>query len=518
MTAPASASRPRFSPTALALVLSIGLAGMIFLTFGRALEFEGAILDDGRNLLLNPHVGSFSPTDVGWALQPDLSYVPRYMPLGWLGIDLQLVLFGLSPFSRHLVLLVLHGVNSIGLGWVILRFLRAQGFSLTHRTVWSAFLAAALHALHPLRAELAAWSSCAIWQRPIALLLLWAWFRTGRRPRPVAEAITYLISLLFYPVGLGLAPGLFLSEGLVSGWRASWRRNLPILAVAAACGAVTVIIASHGAPSGQAAAFPLIRRLLQALAIEGRAIGALFVPLGLNPYVQPLDRLMAGNPVEIAGAIGLTFAALFSLTKNGRPLRPWIVVFVFLVAPFTWVTSWQNPQIPDRYFAPAHLLLAFGLGYLLARQKGPTLAVVTGLAVIGAQVLAHEATRIWRDEAALFTAVEANLDRSDTDYVERRAFMHYHLALDLYDRGQHPEALAAIAEAVAAAPGNAAYRSAERAMRAGETHPSPTVIQHQQIVSAALAAGETGKAQMHIAEIQRLDPGFYTRPQGHSRP
>jgi hypothetical protein len=491
---------------------------MIFLTFGRALEFEGAILDDGRNLILNPHVGSFSAAEVTWALKPDLSYVPRYMPLGWLGIDLQLCLFGLSPFSRHLLLLVLHSVNSVGLAWVILRFLRSRGLSLTPRTVWSAFMAAALYGLHPLRAELAAWSSCVIWHRSLAWLLIWAWFRTGSRPRPVAEATTYLISLLFYPVGLGLAPGLFLAEGLAVGWRASWRRNLPILAVAAACGAVTVVLASQGAPPGQGPAFPLIRRLLQAVAIEGRSIGTLFVPIGLNPYVQPLDRLLAGNLLELGGAIGLTVATFFGFTQKGRSLLPWVVIFVFLVGPFTWVTSWQNPQIPDRYFAPAHLLLAFGLGYLLARQKGTALAIATGLAVIGAQLLAHETTRIWRDETTLFTAAEADLNRSEPDYAQRRAFMHYHIALDLYDRGFHPKAIAAIAEAIAGDPGNAAYRSAERAMKADEAYPAPTVIQHQHIVSAALAAGETAKAAMHIAEIQRLDPGFYTRAQNHPRP
>ena len=175
------------------------------LVFGQALEFQGAILDDGRNLILNPNVGTFSHSDVIWALTPHPDYVPRYIPLAWLGIDLELSLFGLAPAGLHLATLGLHLINTVALGWVILRFLKKRGIEMTAKSVAAAFVAAGVYGLHPLRAELAGWSSCVIWQASVSMLLIWAWIRTSAKEYPLLESVAYAASLLIYPVALGFA-------------------------------------------------------------------------------------------------------------------------------------------------------------------------------------------------------------------------------------------------------------------------------------------------------------------------
>ena len=200
---------------------------------------------------------------------------------------------------------------------------------------------------------------------------------------------------------------MVIAQTFTSGWRASLRKNAPILVIATVCGFVTLLLASEGAPSNHNEAFPLLLRAEQGLAIEGRSLGALIAPKALNPYVQPLDRLISGNPIELAGAVVVLAVFGFALTKRGRPLMPWVIIYLFLVGPFTWVTSWRNPETPDRYFTAAHLFLAAGLALWLARRKSAWPISLAAVALAWWAFLARTDVQDWRDETALFRKVES---------------------------------------------------------------------------------------------------------------
>ncbi len=118
------------------------LVALVFLTFYPALS-SGFVWDDDDNVTENMTLRSAKGLSSIW-LDPHSNQ--QYYPLTHTSFWVEYQLFGLQPWSYHLVNLLLHAASA-ALLFVILRGLSVPG----------AWLAAAVFAIHPLQVESVAW-------------------------------------------------------------------------------------------------------------------------------------------------------------------------------------------------------------------------------------------------------------------------------------------------------------------------------------------------------------------------
>src|SRR4051812_35385558 len=90
------------------------LVAVVVLWVGRkSLAFDFIhLLDDDKNIIFNPHIGIPDGDRLRWMFT-DFSYVPRYMPLGWLGFCVAYLWSGLDPWAYHAMNLGFHALNAV---------------------------------------------------------------------------------------------------------------------------------------------------------------------------------------------------------------------------------------------------------------------------------------------------------------------------------------------------------------------------------------------------------------------
>src|SRR3989454_8338269 len=91
------------------------------------------------------------------------THMGHYIPLTWMTLGLDYLLWGLNPVGYHLTNLLLHAANAVILYFVALRILSLARPGLVDRgranLALSAAFAALLFALHPVRVESVAWAT-----------------------------------------------------------------------------------------------------------------------------------------------------------------------------------------------------------------------------------------------------------------------------------------------------------------------------------------------------------------------
>ena len=123
------------------LLLAVGLV------FGQTVRHQFVNLDDGEYVSENPHFSRGATGDgLLWPLTQRHHH--NWCPLTWWSYMLDYQLCGLKPWGYHLTNVLLHAANAVLLFLVLRR--------MTGR-LWPSALAAALFAVHPLRAESVAW-------------------------------------------------------------------------------------------------------------------------------------------------------------------------------------------------------------------------------------------------------------------------------------------------------------------------------------------------------------------------
>lgn len=124
-------------------LLALGVA----LVFGQSLDFDFINLDDNVGIYENPYVTHGLTLDgAKWAFTNRLNC--NWDPLTWISHMADWQLYGPWAGGHHLTNVLLHAAT------VVLLFLALQRMS---GTVWPSVLAAAIFAIHPLRAESVVW-------------------------------------------------------------------------------------------------------------------------------------------------------------------------------------------------------------------------------------------------------------------------------------------------------------------------------------------------------------------------
>src|SRR2546421_1979544 len=156
-------------------VIPLVIAFSTFAAFLPALQNQFVSWDDAENFLDNPHYRGLGWTHLRWMWTTHLGH---YIPLTWMTLGMDYLLWGMNPVGYHLTSLLLHATSAVVFFFLARRFLTlalplASGRG--HALTVSAGFAALVFALHPPRAESVAWAT---------------------EPRDVLSGLFYLLTLL----------------------------------------------------------------------------------------------------------------------------------------------------------------------------------------------------------------------------------------------------------------------------------------------------------------------------------
>ncbi len=465
----------------------------------------------------------------------------NWHPVTWLSHMLDVQLNGMNAGAQHTTNLLLHILN------VLLLF--GSLYSMTRAFSRSLFVAG-LFAVHPLHVESVAWIaerkdvlSTLFW-----MLTMWAWVAYVRRP----ARRRYLLVLLLFGLGLMAKPMLVtlpfvlllldfwplrrveLEDGVSpsgpvafplrrSGLLRLVSEKLPLFALAAISGLVTVLVQRHGGAIKGFEKIPLSLRLINAPAAYLAYIGKMLWPLRLAafyPFKTPAPVLQASLGALLL--IGVTAMAVRAGRRNGYILVGWLW-YVGTLVPVIGLVQVGDQSMADRYtYVPLiglSLIAAWGIPELVARWRfgKRALPIVAGCILLACAALAEAQVRYWSDDVALW---QHALTVTRDNYVAED-----NLAVALATQGRAGEAVLHFAEAFRIRPSLADSASAQNNLgmalmlegkldeaalhfvQALRIEPDSAEA-HYGLGAVLLSQRKPGEAVHHFTEALRIKPGF----------
>jgi tetratricopeptide (TPR) repeat protein len=436
--------------------ICVFLAAIIWTVFGQTLRYGFVNLDDDAYVSENPEVArGLTFQGIAWAFTH--VHASNWHPLTWISHMLDCQFYGLNAGGHHLTNVLLHLATTILLFFVLRRM---TGF------LWRSAFVAAVFAVHPLRAESVAWVA----ERKDVLsglffmltLLAYASYvsRLGGRgsegqtlhaPRRVEAArlaevgrrrkrraprstLPYVVTLAFFALGLMCKPMLVTLPFvllLLDYWPlgrlrakdtaepvfrlARWRvprrpvfEKLPLLALAAASGAVTVF-AQAGAmlPFGQTA---LSTRLGNGLISYAAYLGQMFWPAGLAVLYPFPGGGVAVSKVALSLALlaGISSVAWVLVRRRPYLWTGWLW-YLIMLTPVIGILQVGSQARADRYTYLPQIGLYFALTWtaadLCAGLRNRRLILGGGSVILLAALMfcARRQISYWRDSESLWT-------------------------------------------------------------------------------------------------------------------
>ncbi len=440
-----------------------------------------------------------------------------YQPLGWMLAEAEYCVLGLAPSGYHLVSLILNAVNAI-LFYVLIQTLISRTMPEAEpgrRWVIPVMsgLAAALFAVHPLRAEVVAWASCQPYLPCVgfAILSVLAYLRgCGEGQRHLGWLAA---SIGFYAAALGCKAAaiglplvlLILDVAVLRRLGAGrstpgvWIEKFPylVLAIAAAYFAVKAKTIPGRLLDPSTGGAPIA---VQRVASAGYGLAyypwKTVWPAGLSAYhyrpfpIEPAEPRFLWSLVAVAAVAALALA----LRRRHPAIPAALLSYAALLAPNVGLVSSDLMLVADRYSylatMPLFVLAAGGLARGVVGSRWPRLValgiVAMGLGLVVAwSAMSRVQCRTWRDSETLvahglkvgsgrdallvsnygldliasrrFAAGMAQLrkaiaiDPADADAREN-------LGVTLFQRGDLAGAIVQLGEAVRLAPGRFEFR------------------------------------------------------------
>ncbi len=455
--------------------------------------------DDALNFLDNPHYRGLGPAQLRWMFTT--FHAGHYIPLTWLSLGLDYLLWGLAPAGYHLTSLLLHTATALTFYFLALRLLRVALPPATSSVAlrWGAAFAALVFAVHPLRVESVAWAT---------------------ERRDVLSGLFYVLALLCYvkaatttldvpatrlhPRWYGLSLACFaaalLSKSIVvtlpitllvldvyplhrlggpARWRTPrpWLEKLPFFALSAAAAAIAFLALLTLDNTRSLESLGIGPRIF--LSVYGLAfyVFKTVVPLGLSP-LYPLTVTITWWHFAVVTAS--TLVAVLMRRRWPAFTAAWLV-YAITLAPVLGFFHNGPQAVADRYSYLACLGWAVLAGAAVARTWAGARVVRVALpaCIIVFAVLTWHQALVWRSAVTLWShaaslgsggrAAHANLAEAlEADGRPGEAIPHYveamrrsaskaswHVRLGrLYARsGNDPEAVRHFSEALAEEPG-----------------------------------------------------------------
>ncbi len=430
----------------------VALLATVMLTwcvFGQTVAFDFVGFDDEDYVSHNPWVtGGFSRSAIRWAL---LAYHSgNWHPLTWLSHMLDCQLFGTWAGGHHLGNVALHS------GSVVL--LAVALFRMTGRAAPSV-AAAALFAVHPLRAESVAWVSerkdCLSLFLGLGALCLYA--RYVERPtvgRYLAVVLTFGLGLTAKPLLVTLPCVLWLLDywplgrfGFAPGGTAARARlprlvaeKIPLLALVVLSSWWTIGAQRAGGAMSSLATFPWPSRLAQAVIAYPTYLALTVWPHNLA-FVYPRSAVDPSRMAVIASVLGLVLATVVCwVLRRSRP---------YLLVGWLWFLGTLVPNIGLVQVGPQWLADRFtylsGIGLALcvcwagvdlvgtSPMRGRLAMLATAAATLLLAGLCYRQVGTWRNTESM---VANALAVDPTNYIAHRVW-----GSTLADAGKYAEAI-----------------------------------------------------------------------------
>ena len=152
--------RSRLRPVTASRLAVGALAGICALVYWPVLSFDFVDLDDPLNFVANHGYRGLGPRQLAWMFLEHHGF-SAYDPIAWVTFGLDYLIWGVDPRGFHASNLLIYTLAILAcyrLMSILLERL-APAPAPAHHHVAAAFIATALLAIHPLRAESVAWLS-----------------------------------------------------------------------------------------------------------------------------------------------------------------------------------------------------------------------------------------------------------------------------------------------------------------------------------------------------------------------
>jgi hypothetical protein len=420
---PAGAERAR-ALTAIVVVV-LATAGAFVPTLGN----DFVEWDDHLNFRDNPHYRGFGPAQLAWMWTT--MHTGHYIPVTWMSLGLDYLVWGLDPTGYHLTNLLLH-VLVAALFYLLAARLLSLALAVRPEApavVLGAAAAALLFAVHPLRVESVAWATerrdvlsgvfyvgaCLAYLRFATVSVRrWRWYALalGLFVLGVLSKST-VVTLPVALLALDVHPLRRLARGrrLAGAARAVLLEKAPFLAVAAAGAVVAFTAVLRADVMASTTLVTIPERLLNAADALAFYLGKMVLPVHLSPMYElkkPFDPLSARYAVAALVVVGLTAGALALRRRWPACLAVWVVHVVTLL-PMSGLFQ-NGPQVAaDRYTYLAGMGFAvLGGGVVVgALQSGvvrpPVMGSLAAAVVLALGALTWQQTHVWRDTVTLWS-------------------------------------------------------------------------------------------------------------------
>jgi tetratricopeptide (TPR) repeat protein len=524
-------------------IVSVLLAVIVGLAFGRALGNDFVGYDDQSYVVLNPRVTNGLTVDgIQWAFTH--VHASNWHPLTMISHMLDCQLYGLQPWGHHLTSILLHAATAILL-FLALRELTGN--------LWPAVLVAAVFAVHPLRVESVAWVSERkdVLSGVFFMLTLWAYaryargngarsfwyitvvvlFALGLMCKPTLVTVPFVLLLLdYWPLGRSQSSP-FLGRGIT---RETWSRlifeKLPLFVLSAAFCVATLLAQKQALDASLKP--PLAERVGNALVSYAVYLGQMIWPARLAVlYPYPEGNLKAAH-VILALLLLLSISAAVFVWRRKYPflLTGWLWYLGMLV-PMIGIVQVGSQGRADRYtYLPQiglYLLVAWGAMELFHQwRRSRVILAGAGLLIITALITrSYFQTSYWQDTETLWKHATAT---TSNNYIASN-----NLAQFLFQSGRFDEAIAECQKALKIKPdfaaahnnlgaalvenkrGDNGARRQNGAVDEAIVHYrralqiNPDFAQaHSNLGTALLLKGQVDEAIAHYQKAVEIDPNF----------
>jgi len=400
------------------LLLAAAVAVITAAVFLPTLRGDFLNWDDDANFLGNPRYRGLGPEQLTWMFS---DFFGHYMPLTWLTLGLDYVLWGMNPAGYHLTSVLFHAANAALCFHLLLALLRrARPEDDERRLGWTSAVGALFFSIHPLRAESVAWITE---RRDVTsglffLLTALAYLRMTREAPGTAGAFKWLAlslaafagSILCKAMGMTLPLVLL----LIDAWplkrfgpgktAAVLREKIPYLILMAAGMLLTGIAQAHAGALYAAQEYPLAQSLAQPGYRVSFYLFKTLLPFGLSPLY--FYRPDLGFPQVLGWLVVVALSVLVLLRRRKAPAAAtaWIA-YGLLIAPVCGLVQAGPHYAADRYTylacLPFSALLAGAFTLIPSRAA---LGVTSALLLAGLTGLTLKQSLIWRESTALWSA------------------------------------------------------------------------------------------------------------------
>src|SRR2546425_2705976 len=417
-------------------VIPLVIAFSTFAAFLPALQNQFVSWDDAENFLDNPHYRGLGWTHLHWMWTTHLGH---YIPLTWMTLGLDYLLWGLNPVGYHLTSLLLHTANAVVFFFVVRRILTRALPSPAergHALTVSAGFAALVFAIHPLRVESVAWVTerrdvlSGLFYLVTILLYLRACERGARsRGWYWLSVAAFVLALLSKSMVVNLPIVLLILDvyplrrlvGAVGWWSEPARRvyveKIPFVLLAAAASAIALMAQLSHDTMVSVVQLSAPGRLAVSVYGVSFYLWKTVAPVNLSPlYELPPTVNPWAPPFIVSYGVVVAITAIVLAFRRRVPglLAAWVVYIVVLLPVLGIFQS--GPQITaDRYTYLAGLGWAILAGAGLLSCWHATRFLIPSCAVCliaGLGVLTWNQVQVWRDSEKLWSHAAAIDPRS----------------------------------------------------------------------------------------------------------